>query len=310
MPSVFILSTGADTGGFGINSKRALDRHTDWKARSMHTTLNYIRYPIDMIWNATMAQKMFDAADVVQLRNDLAGWRMFGRGTDKPMLLHHHGTIYRNTHARLWAEAEALGAVQTASTLDLTMLEPHVRWLPMPYDLDVLRTIRAGAQQRNAAIRIAHAPTNRPLKQTGVLLAAVEIVRRKHPVELILIEGKPHAECLRRKADADIFFDQLHMGYGNNAIEAMAMGIPVISGALDQNVTKLMRRTWGQLPYEHATPGTLAKVLLTLVESADARAEVAARGTAHVERYHADAAVAPLLVELYGAAMSRRRAAA
>ncbi|NIV39132.1 MAG: hypothetical protein GWN58_59865, partial [Anaerolineae bacterium] len=38
-------------------------------------------------------------------------------------------------------------------------------------------------------------------------------------------------KCLQRKARSHLYIDQFLMGYGTNALEAWAMGIPVVAGA-------------------------------------------------------------------------------
>ena len=63
----------------------------------------------------------------------------------------------------------------------------------------------------------------------------------------------PNADVLALKAQADILFDQVILGYGNNAIEAMGMGIPVIAGVQDDNVRRAMLDRWGSLPWYDAT---------------------------------------------------------
>lgn len=83
-----------------------------------------------------------------------------------------------------------------------------------------------------AAVLIAHAPTNREVKSTAAFLEAVDRLRAEgHDIEVDLIEGRTWDECLERKARADIYFDQVKLGYGNNSVECWGMGIPVIAGA-------------------------------------------------------------------------------
>src|SRR5690606_27554167 len=111
------------------------------------------------------------------------------------------------------------------------------------------------------------------------------------PVELVLVEGRTWAECLTVKATADIYFDQVLLGYGCNAIEAWGMGIPVVAGA-DEWTLAQMRKEWNlgkrPMPFHEATEATIADALRELVQSPDLRAEVAKRGHAHAQKYHAE----------------------
>lgn len=144
-----------------------------------------------------------------------------------------------------------------------------------------------------AAVLIAHAPTNRAVKSTSLLLQAIKRLQDEGvDVELDLIEHRPWTECLERKAKADIYFDQVILGYGNNAIEAWGMGIPVICGGSDETLDEMERR-FGRLPFYHATLETIYDAIKELVESPELRAEYGRIGYEHVKTYHD----APVVVE-------------
>lgn len=160
-------------------------------------------------------------------------------------------------------------------------------------------------------MRIAHAPTNREVKSTAAFLEAADRLRAEgHDIEVDLIEGRTWDECLERKARADLYFDQVILGYGNNAIECWGMGIPVIAGAAPATLDE-MRRRFGDLPFYVATEATIYDALKALVESADLRAEYAAKGLAHVRQWHDEAKVVAQLQDIYQrAAMQGRSEAA
>src|SRR6185312_5424211 len=97
-------------------------------------------------------------------------------------------------------------------------------------------------------------------------------------------EGMSWQECLAVKGTCDILFDQTAYGYGGNAIEAWAMGIPVVCGAPDDTLAEYDRR-FGDIPFVAAEQHTIRDALLDLVEPA-ARAQWGTKGRAHAERYH------------------------
>jgi hypothetical protein len=188
-----------------------------------------------------------------------------------------------------------------------------LHWLPTAYDVDELQAF--GEQHRREAdgrIRVVSAPTNRDYKSTAALELAVKALQAEGlPVDLVLVEGKPWAECMAIKATADIYFDQVILGYGCNAVEAWGMGIPVIAGAQPWTLNK-MTELWGGLPFYSATEQTIADAIRDLVQSADLRAEYAAKGMAHVRTYHDEKPALERLVELYMETVTgdvRRRAA-
>ena len=125
-----------------------------------------------------------------------------------------------------------------------------------------------------------------------------------YPVDLELIERERWDRCLQRKARADIFFDQVILGYGCNALEAWGMGIPVVCGASDPTLDEMERR-FGRLPFYHATEETIYDALKELVESPELRAKYAAIGNRYVREYHDEVKVVDQLKRIYQRAMGR-----
>jgi hypothetical protein len=107
-------------------------------------------------------------------------------------------------------------------------------------------------------------------------------------VEFLLIQNQKWARCLELKATSHLFIDQLLLGYGNNAIEAWAMGLPVVAGSTSQPILARMRQEFGgELPFYATTHSTIEDDLRALVRSPELREEWATRGTSHVQRFHA-----------------------
>jgi hypothetical protein len=87
-------------------------------------------------------------------------------------------------------------------------------------------------------------------------------------------------------------------GYGCNAIEAWAMGIPVIAGADDWTLLRMKREFGGELPFDIATDTMIGDALRRMLEP-DYRAECADAGYRHVLKYHDERPALARLVELY-----------
>jgi hypothetical protein len=303
--NVLVVATGVDTGGQGDRIERAFANEPGWTvtARSHHR--HPFGYPsshryLSLRDRTVEMKRLYDEADVVHLRNYLLGWQ---RG--KPTVLHHHGTEFRTRHGVIARNAEAIGALQIASTLDLTLLEPGVEWVPSPYDVAELRAMK---QPHDGPLRIAHFPTSAKVKSTDAFLAATARLAERHPIEVVtnVVRGRvrhmPWSEVMRQKATADIYFDQVTLGYGNNAIEAWGMGIPVVAGVADQAVREVMLDRFGHMPFVEATEQTIEQELERLITSPAMRAEYAELGTAHVQRFHDGAKVVPILKAIYSAA--------
>ena len=303
MKSLFAIATGQDTAGWNWRIAQALNAHADgWEARAMAASETYLRYPVDLPWDLGECVERYAAADVIHLQNQTAGWSLYDRGAGKPTILQHHGTIFREGHRRIWREARKTGMVQICSTLDLTLYESGVEWIGVPYRRHDLMEYRASAFLPDGIIRIGHAPTNRDVKGTEHFLAVMAELRKRYRVETVLVEGQPWATCLARKATVDIFYDQLDLGYGSNAVEAWGMGIPVVAGVTDPRARALMEQTWRALPFVEATTDSLYRALSLLIESPVMRRDYAALGSEHFDRWHDERAVTPRLVEVYEAA--------
>lgn len=188
------------------------------------------------------------------------------------------------------------------------MAPDDLEWLPTPIDVDRLAAMRA--PHGTDIIRIAHAPTRRSIKGTDAFLRAIARLQRMgYPVEADLIERVPWAECLRRKATADIYYDQAQLGYGSNALEAWAMGIPVIAGAADATLEEMQRRI-GYLPFYPTSEDTLFETIRTLVDYPGLREQYALGGSEYVRRFHSHPPVVSQLQSIYQrAAFSQPRAA-
>ena len=296
----------ADTGGNGFRTARAFARLTDWHYRSTCRTQNYLAYPVDLPWSEALAE--WRKADVVHVRDGFQAQEMLG-APGRPTVIHHHGTQLRRKWRTLLPEQRRRGAVGLVSTLDLLAYGDDLTWAPALYDLDWLAEIRAhNRPPDDGVLRIAHAPTNRAVKSTEAFLMAAAKLGRELPVEVIVVERTAWADCIHQKARADIYFDQVALGYGNNAIEAWGMGQPVIAGAGADTLDEMERR-FGRLPFRAANEGTIYGALREMADPFH-RARWAERGKAHAERWHSERAGVEFLQGVYRAAMDRVAVAA
>jgi len=216
---MYVLSVrqGSDLAGSSYAIAKAFASHPTITVRSAVRSTNYLDYPHDLAWSQLTDE--WPHADVVHLHENAKPRRILG---DKPFVMHLHGTVFRRNVDLFRRYIADNGGVGVAATLDLLDLEPSLTWLPHPISPDMLPKRRVTGGRR---LRVAHAPTNRAIKSTEAFLTACRLVG----VEPVLIEGKTNAECLAIKATCDALYDQTELGYGVNAIEAWALGLPVIA---------------------------------------------------------------------------------
>jgi hypothetical protein len=298
---VLNVPRGADTGGCGYRTLDAFRRHRpDWTYHLCVATRNYTMTPVDRPMSEAL--DLWRKADVIHHRNSFDQQAKLG-APDRPSVIHHHGSHYRALHESLVAEAARRRALAIVSTLDLQLIHPDdTEWLPTPYDLEWLAGFRQPTD--DGVLRVAHAPTDRRIKSTQAFLAAVERLRGDGVnVEVVMIEKCSWAECLRLKGTADVYFDQVILGYGNNAVEAWGMGIPVIAGGADDTLAEMVRR-FGSLPFIEANEGTIYDALVQAADPIE-RKVWAERGLAHIRQWHDEKDVVDQLVDCYTRAVER-----
>lgn len=166
------------------------------------------------------------------------------------------------------------------------------RWdiLPLtcyPVDTDRIRPFAPPAT--SGPIRIAHAANHRGVKGTEFLVRAVQTLRAEGlDIDLDLIERVPNHEALERIGRADIYVDQLVMGYALAALEGLALGRVVVSPVDGLQATDLFR-TYSYLdecPIVSAGQRTIERVLRDLIARRAEWPQISARSRAYVEKRH------------------------
>lgn len=174
--------------------------------------------------------------------------------------------------------------------------------VPLRVDLTEINRAMHHAQklaEHEAAITapcILHAPSDRPTKGTDIILQHLSDLSSQYDFSLELREGAPHQEVLNACAYADIIVDQILMGtYGVLAIEAMAMGKPVICYIREDLVD-----TYPQdLPIVSATPDDFQEKVRILLDDPELRHDLGQRGKEYVAKYHDHRVIAHLLRDIY-----------
>jgi glycosyltransferase involved in cell wall biosynthesis len=174
-----------------------------------------------------------------------------------------------------------------------------IRWVPeaevIPPGIDLAAIEPAPPPERERPL-IVHAPSSRRRKGSEHVIAAVDGL----DADLELVEGLHHDEAFERYRAADIVVDQLNAGwYGLFAIEAMALGKPVVTFLHDEAVRRTEEAFGTRVPIVSATAETLREALRPLVADAARRRELGVASRAYVERVHDLDAVTDRLLALY-----------
>jgi glycosyltransferase involved in cell wall biosynthesis len=174
-----------------------------------------------------------------------------------------------------------------------------LRWVPdahvVPPGVD-LREYPPLAPEERARPIVLHAPSSRRRKGTEDVIAACEGL----DVELDIIEGLPHAEARRHYEHADLIVDQLNAGwYGIFALEAMALGKPVLSYLRDEAVQQTEQELGVEVPIVRVTKETLRDRIAGLAASVEERQRVGALSRDYVEQVHDADKGAERLIAIY-----------
>lgn len=156
---------------------------------------------------------------------------------------------------------------------------------------------------KTGKVKILHTPNHRGVKGSEFISRAVEELRDEGlNIELKFIERMANDKVREEMHEVDILADQIILpGYGLNAIEGMATGLPVISNLDDPVATRVFRRYsfLNECPIVSATPETIKQVLRRLVTDPLLRKQLGLAGREYAEKYHSYEMVQYLFSSVY-----------
>ncbi|HTF35253.1 MAG TPA: glycosyltransferase family 1 protein [Myxococcota bacterium] len=183
----------------------------------------------------------------------------------------------------------------------LHVLPPRARFLPYAH-VDPREWIPPAPRPVGGVPVVVHAPTHRGVKGSRFLFAAAERLRSEGVAfELRLVEGLSHREARRAYEGADLFVDQLLVGwYGGVAVELMALERPVLCFLREEDLRFVPTQMREEIPIVRVAPATIYEVLKEwITASPEHRAEQGRRGRRYVERWHDPARIAADLAQAY-----------
>lgn len=300
--------TTGDTGNQSYLLSQAINEHSRHKSRSF-VRRTYFEWPFDVVWRPewqgdvpSWIKNYWQTADVVHLHNKWQRAKYWAESPNAAYIVHQHGRWPdRDRYAlelEVDQEREAIRVVSTPNLL------PDVgwrldRWFPRPMPM-----ILPPKANWSYPPHIIQAPTVRSRKHTAVFLEVCEELGDRLEFTYEIVTQKPHSECIIRKARADILFDQLAPGYGTNALEAWALGIPAICGVSPQIDDFVRTNIVKHPPYVVArSKEELKQALERLILKTKYRSEMAKRGNEYVRKWHTPSVCARIAIATYKEAL-------
>ena len=176
----------------------------------------------------------------------------------------------------------------------------------LPYANVDVHAVTPVALRLDGPIRIVHAPSDPTIKGTAIIQAAIDKLRDRYPIEFTLVQGLPHREAWEIYRQADLVIDQVLLGwYGGLAVEAMALGKPVMCYVRESELDVIPPAMRDELPIWNVTPTTIADRLEEFIARRAQWGLWSQRSRQYVLRWHDPRTIARSMVAAYSNAQSR-----
>ncbi|WP_169713511.1 glycosyltransferase family 4 protein [Paludifilum halophilum] len=150
--------------------------------------------------------------------------------------------------------------------------------------------------EKNDRPLVVHAPSLPFFKGSGDVIDTVKELQRRYDFDFQLVKNLPQRKALKIYSRADIIIDQLLIGtYGVLAVEAMALGKPVISYLREDLKSTFLTDP----PIVSANPATLYEQLEWLITHPAERRRLGISGRKYVEDMHDVRKVVPQMIRVY-----------
>lgn len=193
---------------------------------------------------------------------------------------------------------------------DLLQFLPEEKACFFPYAIEppeIDAAFSHSAQEQTRPLHFVHCSTNRVLKGTGLIEAALEAAQKRVDITYSVVVNVDRRQALRQVAEADVFIDQMILGwYGAAAVEAMYLGKPVVGFISDVQKRYAPQDLLGELPIIQTTCEELADMIVSLVESQDQLTISSEVGRKFAEKWHKPEVVARQSIRLYDAVRSQK----
>lgn len=157
----------------------------------------------------------------------------------------------------------------------------------LPYASVPIDDFKVTLPKTSGPIKILHAPSVPMLKGTPQILSAIDQLKTKYDIDVILVQNLPFEEAIKLYHQADLVIDQLNVGwYGAFAVEVMAMGKPVACYLRGEDYQFLPQDFVADLPIYNLDPKNLVNSLEKIISDRSNWVKRGKDSRAFVEKWH------------------------
>jgi hypothetical protein len=182
------------------------------------------------------------------------------------------------------------------------VLPSRTKFLPYCHiDLDIWKPVTCHMSDSKNVLKIGHAPSNRDVKGTDQILKVIKELQPAYgkKFEFQLIENIPYDKVMHAYQSIDILIDQIYGGwYGGLAVEAMALGKPVLCYIREDDLKFVPTEMVKDLPIIKTVTETLKRNLISLIEMPyKDLVDLGKKSRQYVEKWHCPRKIVRGLIE-------------
>ena len=270
----------------------------------LYSKYRYILYRIEIC-----LLKLFKTKVFVQYQGSDARQKDYCSSNFQVMLPEHARSYTRNDRLKDLNKREQIKRFEQVAQ-GIYSLNPDLMYvLPsrtkfLPYchiDLEIWKSPHSSLSESRGILKIGHAPSNRDVKGTDQIMKVLQDLQSTHGkrFEFHLIENVPHDEVMDAYQSIDVLIDQIYGGwYGGLAVEAMALGKPVLCYIREDDLKFIPPEMAENLPIVKTCPETLKMDLISLIEMPYKNlVDLGKKSRQYVEKWHCPRKIVRGLIE-------------
>ena len=317
---ILLVNAKWDCAGVSISLCNAINNYTKHSARHIVKVETNLKYETDITAQNYRTKdilsilKTIDEADIIHFNYvDHSTpffnieWTDFING--KKIIFHDHSgwEPYKDLHdeyisGQLFNKYDNYDQVIVCAPSDINIFNKGI-WLPNIMPIDQEDYLPIYDRSYESTLIIGQTAASPQIKSTDILeRVANEMREGGYDVQLDIITGVSHAECLRRKREHHIEFDNMYQGHhGMAGLESISMGIPTLAWLKPDVVEAYKRLGEGNdVPFINVQDENELKAnLIELVENRKLLREKSIYCRKWIETYYSEERLVNMYIDLY-----------